>query len=225
LVTAVLGAGVLGALVWWIARSKFARKLAELEATVRELQKDLFHKDREYLAKVNELEQAQAAALRDARASASEEGRQQGMRERDASCRSELDEQRRALKKRCEGEVEQAKAATREQMRNEYELQTKLFSVKISPYVCVRATGTLLNKHVEAETGYQYQLLVNGIPAFAPHIIVENSETRKELNAEVEKLLLGSAQRAASAAIDAYLGGSRQFAKLAEPIIKRLPRP
>jgi hypothetical protein len=110
-------------------------------------------------------------------------------------------------------------------MRNEYELQTKLFSVKISPYVCVRATGTLLNKHVEAETGYQYQLLVNGIPAFAPHIIVENSETRKELNAEVEKLLLGSAQRAASAAIDAYLGGSRQFAKLAEPIIKRLPRP
>ena len=65
---------------------------------------------------------------------------------------------------------------------------------------------------------------MNGIPAFAPHVVAEQTEVKKEVNPEVERLLVQTAERAADAAITLYLGGSPQFAKLAEPIIKRLPK-
>ena len=47
---------------------------------------------------------------------------------------------------------------------------------------------------------------------------------KKAINPEVEKLLLQSALRAADEAIKLYLGGSTQFARLADPIIRRLPK-
>ena len=55
-------------------------------------------------------------------------------------------------------------------------------------------------------SGYQYQLLVNGMPAFSPHIVAERTETKKATNPELERALLQTAERAADAAIQLYLG-------------------
>ena len=72
--------------------------------------------------------------------------------------------------------------------------------------------------------GYQYQLLINGIPAFQLHVIIERSETRKEINEENVKELLGIAKQIAEGSIDLYLGANGQLAKLALPVIKRLKK-
>ena len=62
----------------------------------------------------------------------------------------------------------------------------------------------------------------SGIPAFQPHLLIERSETRKEVNEERIDELTKVAKQIAEGAIDMYLGANGQFAKLAMPIVKRL---
>ena len=188
------------------------------------MEKELHVKERDFLAERNSLEMKHAEDGRAARGAAFEEGRRLGSTEASAAHLGELTAQRSALVARFETEKEQAVHEAREKLRSEFELQTKLFTVRISPYVSIKEGKGLINHDHETITGYQYQLLVNGIPAFAPHVVAEQTEIKKSINPEVERLLLESAKRAADAAIDVYLGGSTQFAKLAEPIVRRLPK-
>ncbi len=191
---------------------------------MQQLEKQIHLKERDFLAERNQLEIAHADNIRSARAAAFEDGRKSGLTEASAVHMNELSSQRQELLSKFETEREQAVTDVRDKVRAEYELQTKLFSVKISPYVCVREDKGILRNSYETAAGYQYQLLVNGIPAFAPHVVTEHTEIKKEVNPEVERLLIQTAERAADAAISLYLGGSPQFARLAEPIIKRIPK-
>jgi hypothetical protein len=210
--------------LWRQAAARQAQLIAEQRENTQKLEKQIHLQERDFLAERNQLEIAYADSIRTARAAAFEDGRKMGLSEGNAVHISELSSQRLELLNKFEIEREQALTEARDKVRAEYELQTKLFSVKISPYVCVREDKGILRNSYETAAGYQYQLLVNGIPAFAPHVVTEHTEIKKEVNPEVERLLIRTAERAADAAISLYLGGSPQFAKLAEPIIKRIPK-
>ncbi len=212
------------AFLWRFASTKHAKALADQVDVARQLEKELHLKERDFLAERNQLELANADAIRGARSAAFEEGRLLGMTEKNASHINELTTQRTALVAKFEADRDQTVADARDKLRAEYELQTKLFTVKISPYVSVTEEKGLLRHGFETVTGYQYQLLVNGIPAFAPHVVAEQTEIKKAINPEVEQLLVQAAKLAADGAISLYLGGSPQFAKLAEPIVRRLSK-
>ena len=215
---------VVAILLWYKASARQAKALArQLEAS-RELEKKIHIRERDFLAERNTLEVEKSETVRAAQAEAFEKGRQQGIVENHAGHIAELTSQRSELLKKVEEERDRAVAEARDKLRAEYELQSKLFTVKITPYVSITEDKGLIRNEYETVADYQYQLLVNGIPAFSPHIIPERTEVKRSLNPEVEKALIQTAQRAAGAAIDMYLGGNNQFAKLADPMIKRLPK-
>lgn len=215
---------VVAILLWSRASDCQAKALArQLEAS-RELEKEIHIRERDFLAERNRLDIEKSETIRTAQADAFEKGRQQGIVENNAVHITELASQRSELLKKIEEERDRSASEAREKLRAEYELQSKLFTVKITPYVSITEDKGLIRNVFETVAGYQYQLLVNGIPAFSPHIVPEHTEVKRSLNPEVEKALIQTAQRAADSAIDMYLGGNGQFAKLAEPIIKRLPK-
>lgn len=221
---AILVTAFVAALLWRRASAKQEQAYAQQIDTTRELEKALHTKERDFLAERNRIELANGEHVRAARTAALEEGRQLGLAESKTAHINELASQRSALVSKLEGDRERAVAEARDKLRSEYELQTKLFTVMIRPYVSITEGKGLIHHDFQTVVGYQYQLLVNGIPAFSPHVVAEQTETMKAINPEVERLLVQTAERAADAAISLYLGGSTQFAKLAEPIFKRLPK-
>ena len=208
--------------LWRQASAKLRGELALQVATARELEKQLHIKDREFLEERNHIELSNVESLRTAKAISFEEGRQLGLAESHRSHINELTSQHSELSKKFENERLQAVEDARERLRAELELQTKLFTVKISPYVKITEDKSMFGDKYETVTGYQYQLLVNGIPAFSPHVVPERTEVKKAINEELERMLIQTAQNAAEAAILLYLGGSPQFAKLAPLLIERL---
>lgn len=178
-------------------------------------------KEMEYLAERNKGEIAHAEALALARAAAFEEGKKQACTEYDLEVSMRLAEQRNELTARLQAERDQAATEARDRLRAEYELQTKLFSVKISPYVqLITDNGIFKNSH-EAKVGYQYQLLVNGIPAFQPHVFIERHEKVDQIDPQIKDRLLAIAQTCAEAAVMTYLGASPQFAKLSPGVVEQ----
>ena len=100
----------------------------------------------------------------------------------------------------------------------QFEQQQKLFSVEVRPYFEVNEVGNYFKTKYEKRVGYQYQLLVNGIPALQPHIITESKEmvekTKDENIDKVANQALQAAQQVAQGVIDTYLGGAGTFVKL-----------
>lgn len=211
-------------ILWRRASVKLRNELASKDASARELEKQLHIKDRDFLEERNRIELSSAESLRAAKAASFEEGRQLGLAESQRDHINELASKHAELCKKFEIERQQAVEDAREMLRAEYELQTKLFSVKISPYVKITQDKRLFKDKYEAISGYQYQLLVNGIPAFSPHVVPERTETIKAINEELEQALIQAANLAAEGAITLYLGGSPQFAKLAPLIVERLTK-
>lgn len=222
--TTALVTALVSLLLWRHFSSKQREELASQVAATRELEKQLHLKDRDFLEERNRIELKNVENLRAARATAFEEGRQLGLAESNRDHVNELATQRSELITKREMEREQAAAEARDKLRSEYELQTKLFTVKISPYVKITEDKGLFSDKYETISGYQYQLLVNGIPAFSPHVVPERTEIKKSINEELERMLIQTAQGAAEAAIQLYLGGSPQFAKLAPPLVERLTK-
>ena len=160
-----------------------------------------------------------------AKAEAYEQGRQLGKIEGNSQHLEEIIALKSEFNTKLAAEVDGAVTESRKRLTAEYELQTKLFTVQISPFVRISENKGLFSSESEVETGYQYQLLVNGIPAFQPHSIVERSEVRKEVNEENVRELVAIATDFASTAIETYLGaGGGKFAKLASVIVKKLPK-
>lgn len=215
---------IAGWFAWRYATNKQRAALQERDGRIRELEHSLHIRQRDFLEERNRLEITHSDAIRAAKASAFEEGRGLGNAEREREYVTQLTVQQSEFAARLVLEREQAVAEARERLRAEYELQSKLFTVQISPFVRITEIKAWMSTKQEAETGYQYQLLVNGIPAFQPHIIVERSEVRKEVNEENVRELLGVAKQIAEGAIQMYLGANGQFARLAPAVIKRLKR-
>lgn len=193
-------------------------KVCSVQANEGERQGHL--REMEFLAERNRTEMAHADALNQARSLAFEEGRKQGNSEHELEKSMQLAAQRNEFAIRLHAEKEQAATEARDKQRAEYELQAKLFSVKISPYVQLLTDKGIFKDTHEAKIGYQYQLLVNGIPAFQPHIVVERHEKVQQIDQEIKKTLLSIAQTCAEAAVTTYLGASPQFAKLAPEVLE-----
>lgn len=205
--------------------SKTNKTLEDQTSKTRELEVQIHIKERDYLEDRNRIALQHTADLQIARSNAFEEGRQQGLAEEKSTHINEMTDLRLELSRRFEIEREQAVVEARDRLQAEYELQTKLFSVKISPYVKITEDKGIFGDKYETITGYQYQLLINGIPAFSPHVVPERTETKKAVNEELEKMLINTAQFAAESAIQLYLGkNNRQFARLAAPLVERLTK-
>ncbi|WP_314436693.1 hypothetical protein [Massilia timonae] len=121
-------------------------------------------------------------------------------------------------------ERETVTAAVKEQARRDVEEQASLFSVAVRPYVRVVNDDGYFSSNYESQAGYQYQLLINGIPAFQPHIIVESVECTKTFNDENLKELLQLATNAAETAINMYAMKAGGSVSIAQAIVERVSK-
>lgn len=82
-----------------------------------------------------------------------------------------------------------------------YSKNNSAFSVQIRPYVVkIKDEGIIFDNHFSA-IGFQYQLLVNGIPCFQPHVVIEQEYRETEVNDERLKWLTEQAFKAAQLAL------------------------
>ena len=216
--------GISAALIFRRLASGLRAKLKVSSTLANEAERLVHLKEMECLAERNKTEIAHIQALNQARSLSFEEGRKQGNVEKELEAAMQLADQRNEFAIRLQAEKEQAANEAREKQRAEYELQAKLFSVKISPYVQLLTDKGVIYDDYEAKAGYQYQLLVNGIPAFQPHIVVERHEKIKEIDQAIKSTFLSLAKTCAEAAVTTYLGASPQFAKLAPEIVEQIEK-
>jgi hypothetical protein len=220
----------LGALSGWLAMRSAADRakgqVRHMEASVEDVQREKQKTERELREEIRALASEQAEAIKTERAKAFEEGRKLGQAEGERERILELTTKQKEFDETLRSECKRVADDARDQARMQFEQQQKLFSVKVSPYVEVKEVGTYLTSKYERQIGYQYQLLVNGIPAFKPHVIVESTEfIAKTKDENIEKLADRAAQvaqQAAQGAIETFLGGAGAFVKLGK-VIRRLP--
>jgi hypothetical protein len=174
----------------------------------------------EHLEERKKLEIGYARELDREKLSAFDEGRKRGIEGSDAATSLKLAKQQEAFSVQLLAEKQRVAKEARDLERAEYELQSKLFSVKISPFVQLVTNKGFVYDDYESRVGYQYQLLINGIPAFQPHVVVEQHEKKKEFDPAVKQALLKLAQGCAEAALATYLGSNPQFAKIAPAVIE-----
>lgn len=191
-------------------RSRLERiqsSLGEREADLREAQKAIHERDRTFLEERNRLRDIELrSAAQRARADAHEQGRQFGRVEGNTQHLEEIIALKADFATKLDSAVDVAAAEARRRLTAEYELQSKLFTVQINPYVRITENKGLFSSESVVDTGYQYQLLVNGHPTFQPHVIIERSEARKLVDEENIKQMIELAQGFAANAIETYLG-------------------
>lgn len=211
----------------WLSVKKLAAtgeaEINELRSRLASLREELHEAQSERQADRIRFENDHHEQVKLQRAKAFEEGRELGKAEQRKDHVEEITRIYQENVKKTAEEVEHAVADAKDRVRSEYELQSKMFSVQISPYVQITEDKGLISSSYVTEAGYQYQLLVNGIPSFQPHIIIERTETRKEVSQEKLNELVSTATEIAASAISTYLSsGAKAFAKIAPAVIRRL---
>lgn len=97
--------------------------------------------------------------------------------------------------------LEEEYARGKRQGELDSEEKAKAFAVIVRPYVSQTKEGSFF-KSYNLEIGYQYQLLVNGIPCFEPHVVIEQRTEEKEMNTEliekVTEIAVNTAKKAVS---------------------------
>ncbi len=91
--------------------------------------------------------------------------------------------------------------------KSEIEMQQKSISVSIRPYIKTIIDKVIINDSYITEAGYQYQLLINGIPALSPQIVIERREELSNFNQDNFRLLAEIALKLTQQAVDVYLSG------------------
>ncbi len=107
------------------------------------------------------------------------------------------------IKREMEGELRGRSIA-----KIEHEAQVKSYSIIVKPFVRTITDKGLFKDDFKSEIGYQYQLLVNGIPAFQPHVVIEQSEQIAAVDKETINNLVVLATKCAQIAADTYLAGA-----------------
>ncbi len=128
-----------------------------------------------------------------------------------------------ALRQEHEGQLkEEREKAFQEGLRRgsqAEEEKAKIFSVMVSPYIGQREISSFFKKSFQLKIGYQYQLLVNGIPCFDPHVVIEQSMEQDQVDFErIERLAINLA-RAAIAQRAGPAAGAITFSD--RPVIER----
>lgn len=206
-----------------ISKSSKDRINEQIESS-NEKDRKLHIREMEHLGELRTKEIQYLDTLAAARAEAFGEGKKFAENEHQLALATALSEQKNKFYEQLVIEREAAAAAARDKERAEYELQNKLFSVKISPYAQILTDKGVVWSDYETRAGYQYQLLINGIPAFQPHVVIERHEKVKEVNPEVKKALIETAQSCAEAALKTYLGANMQFGALAPVVLDEITK-
>lgn len=95
-------------------------------------------------------------------------------------------------------------------------------TVSVSPFVNTAKDDGIFFKDTRVEIGYKYQLLVKGIPCFAPHVEVTESSVQKEVNQESLKHLLEKAEQLARAAVIAKTGPAGTMIEVGRASVGRI---
>lgn len=99
--------------------------------------------------------------------------------------------------------------------------KAKAFSVTVRPYIRTSKVNILPFRKYRLEIGYQYQLEVNGIPCFSPHVVTEQHYEEKEVNQEVIERMAHLALEAAKTAVVLKAGPAGALISIAErPVIE-----
>jgi|SRR5690554_2332569 len=184
------------------------RELQESERQSRELEKSIHLLEAENLKARNLLELEHHESTKSQREKLFQEGFESGLRSSQKDHMIEITKLQSfhrddVVKKEKEAAEKAYKIA-----KAEIETQTKAFSVEIRPYVKIEKDDGLIWDNHKSYTGYQYQLLVNGIPAFQPHVVIEHSEEISKVDKEMVNQLVQAAIKAADNAAQVYLSGA-----------------
>lgn len=183
-------------------------RITALEAEANEHQKQLHRLEAAHLKAKNDLELEHHSLAKAARDKHYSEGFQHGAASSQKDHLIEVTNLRAAHREELAQREADADKSGRAAAKLEHEAQVKAFGVEIRPYVRIeKDVGVIWNSH-RSYTGYQYQLLVNGIPAFQPHVVVEHSEELKEVDKQMVADLVRLAHKAADIAAKTYLGGA-----------------
>jgi hypothetical protein len=225
-----LGGVAVGFLVnWLLARAQSVRQgnqIRQVEASLKDREREAFRIEREHREEIKRLGAEHSEALKREHSEAFDQGRELGQTEGQRDHIREITTKESEFEERLRKECKRAADEAREQARMQFEQQQKLFSVEVRPYFEITEVGTYFKTKYEKRVGYQYQLLVNGIPALQPHVITESKEvvekTKDENIDKIASQALQAAQLAAQGAIDTYLGGAGTFVRLGK-VMRRLP--
>lgn len=187
------------------------------------LEKEIHLKESRFLEEKNEIKVSHYKEIKEARETGYKEGFEIGKIEREKDYQIDLLRIESENKEKNAKECDAAAKAARDICKAEYEQQGKMYSVVIKPYLKIeKDKGIIWDEH-KSYTGYQYQLLVNGIPAFQPHVVIEKTEEIKEVDEKTIERLHNFAMRAVDSAINTYLPGASATSLIRGEIIEHLP--
>lgn len=185
-----------------------AVRIGKLEAETNEHRKQVHLLEAEHLKAMNVLELEHHGLAKRAKDEHYNEGFLHGEASSQKDHLVEVTNLRAAHREEIFEREAEAEKRGRAVAKLEHEAQVKAFGVEIRPYVKIeKDSGVIWDTH-RSYTGYQYQLLVNGIPAFQPHVVVENSEELKEVDKQMVMELIKLANKAAETAAKVYLAGA-----------------
>jgi len=124
------------------------------------------------------------------------------LEERDREFRKKRDDQKTRLDDLKSKEIAEAKLEGFRQAELESEKKQKLFSISVQPYILrEKKDGFMgMNTSYLLHVGYQYQLMVNGIPCFETHKVIlqkhEESVFNQEVIEKMTKLAIDIAEEA-----------------------------
>lgn len=163
-------------------------------------------KEMEFIDEKNKNNVEHSDALNHARAMSFEDGRRHERANAELELSKKISDQRKELEERFRNEKEAEIKEFSDRIRAEYELRTKIFSIVVSPYLFKSDISGFFSSKAEVRVGYQYQLFVNGVPAFSPHVIVERSEMCEKYDEDVRRKFLDVAFSMAQVVVETYLG-------------------
>lgn len=224
LVTAVVSIGIVS-LYFVRNRKNLVQKLSDTTLALRNFEKEIHQKEIVNIRERNDFESDLNAKSKQLMERIKQDGiligRADATKEHEIKLKELELAHREIVSKERVLAAEEAKIA----QRTEFEQQVKLFSVKISPYVKIANDSGIFRRSNISEVGYQYQLLVNGIPAFAPHIIIETTEELRETDKDAINFYIEKAKTIAIKAADIYLSGAGKGAvHIADAIVHEVKK-
>ena len=156
----------------------------ELLSKVRELEKAIHMLEAGNLEAKNQLQLSHYDKEKETREKAYQDGFENGVASIRKDHQIEMTDLRSQHMQKLREVGAEAEARGKAVAKMEIETQVKAFGIKISPYLKIvkQSEWGGMVKNYKSEMGYQYQLMVNGIPAFSPHIVIERAEEYKEID-------------------------------------------
>lgn len=187
-------------------------KIQELDSCINDHQKSIHLLEAEHIKSKNALEIEHHELFKKFKEKSYGEGYEMGLAASQKDHLVEITNIRSAHREELTRQEAEAERKGRAIAKMEHEAQVKAFGVEIRPYVKIEKDAGVIWDDFKSYTGYQYQLLVNGIPAFQPHIVIEHSEEIKTVDKQMIAELVKLAHKSADIAARAYLGGTTSSA-------------